>query len=132
MFLSVVPAPTVTLSSSIPNPIPPFGSDVTLICSVELSPLVDIPVTVNIQLSDPSEDLLTTALPSMSGSTYNITRMIASFGRDQSGVYTCTATVHSTSPNTFVTDSNSMSNSIRVTTGEIFASHRMILAYFCP
>ena len=51
-FHFAVPAPTsVMLSSSIPNPIPPFGSDVTLTCAVELSPAVDVPVTVNTVLT---------------------------------------------------------------------------------
>ena len=42
------PAPvSVMLSSDVPNSIPPFGSSVTLTCAVELSPAVDVPVTVN-------------------------------------------------------------------------------------
>ena len=121
MFLSAVPAPTVTLSSSIPNPIPPFGSNVTLTCTVELSPAVDIPVNVNIQLSDPAEDPLATTPLSVSGSNHTTTAMITSFGRSDSGVYTCRATVNSVSTNTFISDSNIESHSMRVTTGEMLS-----------
>ena len=119
MFLSAVPAPAVTLSSSIRNPIPPFGSDVILACTVELSPAVDVPVTVNVQLSDPAGSPLITTPPSVSGFTYTSTAMISSFGRSDSGVYTCRASVSSASTNTFISDSNNESHSIRVTIGEM-------------
>ena len=129
-----VPAPTsVSLSSSIPNPIPPFGSDVTLTCAVELSPAVDVPVTVNMVLT-PSHGFVTTgtAQPVM-GSLINYATefTIRSFRRSDSGLYTCAATVSlpSHSTNAYVSDSSTASHSVRVTTGEILiysASHVLI------
>ena len=47
----IVPAPTVNVRSNEPNPIRPVGSDVILTCVVELSPIVGVSVTVNIQLT---------------------------------------------------------------------------------
>ena len=82
---------------------------------MELSPAVDVPVNVNVQLSDPAGNPLTTTTPSMSGSTYTSTAMVSSFERDQSGVYTCIATVSSVS--SFII-SNMGSMSARVTVGK--------------
>ena len=96
-------------------PIWPIVSDVTLICTVELSLAVDVPVTVNVLLTDPAGSPLTTATPSISGSTYTSTTMISSFGRDQSGNHTCTAIVTSTS--SFIISSR-RSMSARVTVGK--------------
>ena len=120
MYL-IAPAPaSVVVISNKPNPIWPVGSNVTLTCTVELSPAVDVPVTVNVQLSDPAGSPLTTTTPSMSGSTYTSTAMVSSFGRDQSGVYTCTATVSSTS--VFIIDSSMQSGTVRITTGKVYVA----------
>ena len=123
-FLSyyAVPAPTVTLSSSISNPIPPFGSDVTLTCAVELSPAVDVPVTVNTVLTTDEGFMRTsTAQPVMGSSTnYASTFVISSFGRSNSGNYICSATISLTS-NAYISDSmrSTVSHTIRVTTGKV-------------
>ena len=112
------------LSSSIASPIPPFGSDVTLICTVLLTSGLEIYVSLNVNFellrTDPSRSPLTTTPPSVSGSTHTTAATISSFGRNDSGVYTCRATVSSASTNTYIRDSNTESHSIRVTTGEIF------------
>ena len=81
------------------SPIRPVGSDVTLTCTVELSPAVDVPVTVNTVLTGPYGFMTTnTAQPVMRRTTtYTTTAMVSSFGRDQSGVYTRAATVNSAS-----------------------------------
>ena len=50
-----------------------------------------------------------------STTTYTSTAMVSSFGRDESGEYTCTATVTPTSP---FFSSNSGSGMARVTVGE--------------
>ena len=115
MFLCLpVPAPTsVTVTNSSVN----VGSTVTLTCTVELSPAVDVPVTVNTVWTGPDGFMNTsTAQPVMgSTTTYTSTAMVSSFGRDQSGDYTCTATVNSTS--SFITGSMG-SSSTRVTVGK--------------
>jgi hypothetical protein len=122
LFCYAVPAPTsVTLSSNIPNPIPPFGSDVTLTCAVELSPAVDVPVTVYTALTT-NEGFMhaSTAQPVMGSITnYATTFMISSFGRSNSGLYACGATVSLTSSSAYVSDSSATTHSVRVTTGKI-------------
>jgi hypothetical protein len=121
LYAHSVPAPTsVTLSSNIPNPIPPFGSEIALTCAVELSPAVDVPVTVNTVLTRPDGfPTPRTAQPVMgSSSSYTATFMISSFGRSNSGLYACGATASLTS-NAYIRDSSTVSNSVRVTTGEI-------------
>ena len=110
------------LSSSIPNPIPPFsGPDVTLTCAVELSPAVDVPVTVNTALTRPTGFTIpSTTQPVMGSSTnYTTTSVINSFGRSDSGTYFCAATISLTSTNAYISDSSTATHSVRVTTGEI-------------
>ena len=97
----------------------PVGSAVTLTCTADLDSAIGVPVTVNIQLRDPAGRLLTATTPSVSGSTYSSMATITSFGRDQSGLYTCSATVSPSPPNSFLSDSSSRSGTLRVTTGEI-------------
>ena len=116
-----VPAPTsVTLSSSIPNPISPFGSDVTLTCAVELNPAVNVPVTVNIVLTTDEGFMRTSIAQSVMGSLTNYASefTISPFGRSDSGMYICSATV-SLPSNAFISDSSTTSHSLRVTTGKI-------------
>ena len=98
------------------SPIRPIESAVTLNCTVELSPLVDVPVTVNVHLSDPTGSPLTTTTPSVSGSNHTTTAMISSFGRNQSGNYSCTATL--TSDSLFLTNSGSLSAESYITVGK--------------
>ena len=104
----------------------PVGSTITLTCMADLDPAIDVPVTVNIQLRDPAGGTLTATTPSVSGSTYSSMATITSFGRDQSGVYTCSATVSPSPSNPFLSGSPSQSETLRVTTGEI--ASRAIIA----
>ena len=109
------------LSSNIPNPIPPFGSNVTLTCAVELSPVVDVPVTVNtVWTTDEGFSNTRTTQPVMGSLTnYATTYMISPFRRSDSGIYSCRATVSLTS-NAYISDRNTVSHTIRVTTGKMF------------
>ena len=102
------------ISSDPISPIRPVGSDVTLTCTMELSPVVDVPVTVNTVWTGPATNTAQTVMGSTT--TYTSTAMISSFERDQSGVYTCTATVSSTS--SFLTDSGSQPGTARITVGK--------------
>ena len=117
-----VPAPSLVISSKNSNPIRPIGSTVTLTCTVELSPLVDVPVTVNIAWTGPAGFTTTNIvgqLPVMgSTSIYTRTAMVSSFGRQQSGVYNCTAYVNSISSNPFLSDSIPLFEATRVTVGK--------------
>ena len=84
-----------------------------------MSPAMDVPVTVNTVWTGPDRFMVTnTAQPVMgSTTTYTSTAMVTSFGRDQSGVYTCTANVSSTS-SLLTIGSGSQSVSVRVTVGK--------------
>ena len=90
--------------------------DVTLTCTVVLSsgPGIDILMNVNFELSRRGSQLTTTP-PSVSGFTHTTTAVINSFGREQSGEYTCVAAISSV--NGYLTDVSAMSNSLQVTTG---------------
>ena len=99
------------------SPIRPVGSNVTLTCTVELSPAVDVPVTVNTVWTGPDEfNTTNTAQPVMgSTTTYTSTPIVSSFRSDHSGNYTCTATVTFESP--FVKASDPMFGIASITTG---------------
>ena len=103
------------------SPIQSLGSNVTLTCTVELNPAVDVSVTVNTVWTGPAGFSTTnTAQPVMgSTTTYTCTVIVRSFGRDQSGNYTCTATVSSVSP---VFSPSSQSETVHITTGKIYLS----------
>ena len=119
IFLILVTSPvSVTVTSNPVSPIRPIGSAVILTCTVELSPLVDVPVTVNTVWTGPDGFMTTnTAQPVMgSATTYTSTAVVNAFGRGQSGNYTCSAIV--TSNSQYLTDSLK-SGSKNVTTGKI-------------
>ena len=82
---------------------------------------MDIPVTINTVLStDEGFTRTSTAQPVMGSNTnYAATFMISSFERSDSGLYICTATA-SLPSNAFISDSGTRTDSIRVTTGEMF------------
>ena len=116
--MHLVPAASfVTLTSEPSTPVRPVKSDVSLVCSVDLSPAVDVPVTVNIEIRDPLESTLTISAPTFSEGVYSSTALIHTFDRNQSGLYTCEATVSSRSP--FLLESGTLSRDLGVTTGKI-------------
>ena len=90
-----------------------------LICSVELSPSVDVPVTVNTVWTGPAGLATSSVAQPVAGSTtlYHSLTAVTSFGIDQSGEYTCSATITLSLPSVFVRDSIANS-SLRVTVGE--------------
>ena len=117
--LITVPAPvSIVISSNKPNPIRPVGSAVTLNCIVVLSPAIDVLVSVNISLSDPAGRTLTATTPSVSGTTYTTSTAVDSFGRNQSGIYACTASINSTIISPFIIGSQLRTETARITTGE--------------
>ena len=103
--------------SNMRNPIWPIGSNVTLMCTVELSPAVDIPVTVNTVWTGPAGfSTNITALPVMgSTTTYTNTPIVRSFERNKSGNYSCMATL--TFESSFVEASGPKSGIAFITTG---------------
>ena len=116
-----MPRPTlIRISTNQTNPlmVRPVGSTVTLTCTADLDPAIDVPVTVNFQLRNPAGSPLATTSPSVSGSNYSTVATISSFGRNDSGVYNCSASVTPSSSNSFLSSSGLQSETFRVTTGE--------------
>ena len=114
-----VPSASVTIVSNQPNPIRPIGRNVTVTCTVELSSVVDVPLMANVQLMDPFGNILKkSTLQLLYRSIYRnaTTVMLAAFGRNVSGSYTCTAAV--TSSNIFLIDSGEQSATTRITVGK--------------
>ena len=107
------------------DPVSPIQSivfpNVTLTCTVVLSPAVDVPVTVNTVWTGPDGFMISNAAQPVMGSstTYTSVAMVSSFGRNQSGNYTCTAIVNSltTSRSPFLIGS-SQSDIKLITTGK--------------
>ena len=102
----LVPAPTtVTVTPSLVPII--VRSSTNLTCTVELSPLVDVPVNVSTEWTGPDGFMTTnTAQPGTgirSTTTYASNAIVSSSGREQSGNYTCKATVRAMS--SFIIDS---------------------------
>ena len=96
-FSSLVPSQIlVTLNSNMSNPISLPGSDVILTCIVELSPLL-VGSNLSLLMVDvwmfKDETTLALTGPTMIGSTFTYTVKLDSFGRNDSGIYACTATV---------------------------------------
>ena len=122
IIVYAVPAPTsvqLAIMSDSDDFIQPFGSNVTLICTVELSPAVDVPVTVNTVWTGPAGFMHhnTTQSDMRSNGIYMINTVISdSLKRNQSGNYNCTVTI--TSNNSFLMTSDSSSNTTRVRVGE--------------
>ena len=111
---------SVDVTSHPVSPIRPIGSNVTLTCTVELSPAVDVPVTVNTVWTGPAGFMRNNSAPSVMGNTttYNInsTAVVMSFNRNKSGDYICRATVTSGS---LLTAYSSLSSTKRITAGNI-------------
>ena len=118
----------MTLSSNLPNPVRPIGSNVTLKCSVHI-PAVDIPLTLETVLTGPDEFMTTMNISQPILGTISMTHtmasrvVISSFGREQSGSYTCTANLHlsSLSTNHYLISSAEF-DSMQVVIGETVAA----------
>ena len=95
------------------------GDQFTLTCTVEVLTSVDInvQVAVSVLFTAPRGLPVSVTTSSVSGSTYTSTAVIPSWGREQSGLYTCTAKYQSMPSSSFVTDSDAKSARIRVTVG---------------
>ena len=72
-----------------------YGSNVNVTCTAELSPLiVDVPVTLQIQLTDPTGILLASeTVNNVSSSIYTSKGLISTFRNNHNGIYTCTITL---------------------------------------
>ena len=92
------------ITSTPVSPIRPIRSTVTLTCTVDLSPLVDVPVNVTAQISGPMGVTILPVTNSVMESTtrYTSTATVSLFERDLSGEYTCTANVALETANPFI------------------------------
>lgn len=121
---NVVPSLTeLRISSSPSSPIRPIGARVTINCSCDIAQSLPtryigtgVVVTVSISLRNPSGRLLATTSPVVNGSMYTSSAVVNSFERDQSGVYTCTASVRASS--LFITTVDTFTTK-RITSGKV-------------
>lgn len=115
-ILSPVPSPvTVITTSDLARPIQAVQSAVNLNCTVVLSDAVNVVVNVNSQWSGPDGFIdANNVTASTSMKTYSSTTQIAQFNRNNSGNYTCTFTLSSTSSSI---RSHSNSSTVEVTFG---------------
>jgi hypothetical protein len=121
-----VPYPTVIITSSPVSPIHPVGSTVTLTCTVDLSPYVDVPVNVTTQLSGTAGVTITPVTTSESvmenATRYTSTATVSPFGRIQSGEYTCMANVELVIANSFIASGTGVTgmDGIAIGTGRLY------------
>ena len=118
VYVFIVPAPnSVEVISNKPNPIRPVGSNVTLICTVELDSETNLSMLmVDVQLSRDGTPLTLTD-QSQNGTTFTYTIQLDSFGRNDSGDYNCNASVRSQTFTTYLENSLIIMNNIKVSTG---------------
>ena len=118
---SLVPKPlSVVLTSDPLSPIRPIGSNVTLTCTIELSLLVNVPVTVNTEWTGPDGFMTTNIAQRVnigSTTTYTSKATVFSFRRTHSGKYICSAAITSLSP--FLLDSDTSSATSTITVGKL-------------
>lgn len=120
---ALVPVPeSIMLKSNKPNPIWPDGSGVNLTCTVELEAVVtedDLPLLeVYAHISKNGTQLPVTDSQE-TDTTLTYTIRLDSFGRNDSGYYTCTASVrpHNTA---YLTASSSVESSSNLSTGKYY------------
>ena len=96
------------------------GSDVTVNCTVELgSAMMESELSlliVDVQLSRDGAPIALSG-PTVSRTTFIYTAQLNSFGRNDSGNYTCTATVRPQPALTFLTGVGRTFNTAKITTG---------------
>ena len=97
LYYIIVPAPSLMLTSSGTSDIITIGDDVTLTCTLVFNSAIvasDLSLLmVNIQLSRDGTPLSNPTVLPATGTTFTYTARLNSFGRNDSGNYTCTATV---------------------------------------
>jgi hypothetical protein len=84
---------------------------------VELSPVVDVPMTLNTVWSGP-DGFRAMNTSYLVVTTHTTTIAINSFGRNESGIYTCMADLRSSST-IYHINGSAISDSVQVTTSEI-------------
>ena len=92
--MHTVPQPIVRLVSDTPNPIL-SGSSPTLICAVELSPAVNVPLAISTVWTGPDGSTLSSGTPPvMKSLTHYISKAKLNYIESaDSGNYTCTVSI---------------------------------------
>ena len=107
------------------------GSDVTFICTLVLNYVIlgseNALLMVDVQLSRDETPL---ALPrvTVTGTTFTYTTVVNSFGRNDSGNYTCTATVRPQPSATYLTGNETLSSTINIRAGK----YSLTLSLYIP
>ena len=110
------------------------GSIITLTCVVNnLSPLVDVPVTVNTVWTGPDMLIINnitsqSVIASSTNYTVTSTVMVNLFGREQSGIYNCTVFVNSMMNSFILPGINS--SMARLTIGKICITITKLLLHY--
>ena len=121
LLIIIVPKSFISLRSSEANFIDVIGSDVTLTCSVELSPIIlgseIFILAVETQLL--RDGVRTTALdgPTVVGTTFTYTTQLNAFGKNDFGEYNCTATIRPQSSLTYLIGIDVLSTTLSIMTG---------------
>ena len=123
-FSSVPPPSSVSVTSTPSTPVNNILSTVTVNCVVELSPALRASnvslLMVDTQLSrDGTPQTLTD--PTVTSSTFTYTRRFESFGRSDSGNYTCTANIRPTGPTaSYIIGSAERTSTSEITIGMLY------------
>ena len=113
LFFTVPPL-NVTLAIDQNSNIKPVGTNFTLTCITELTPEVDINVTLSVNWTGPAGNALpgSRSSPIMAGilTRYQNTLIVNPVNADQFGNYSCIATVNSNPPSIFIAASEGSAN----------------------
>ena len=130
-----VPNPSVTITTTPPSPILD-GTDVTVSCAVKMGQgVVDSDLSllmVDAQLSRDGTPL-TLSGPTVTGTTFTYTTQLDSFGRNDSGNYTCSATVTRVQQtSTYLTGSGQATTVVEIVVGKNFKKILHVKAQLDP
>ena len=124
----------MTVTGNPPSPIMD-GTDVTVTCAVEMAQgVVDSDLSllmVDAQLSGDGTSLTLTG-PTVTGTTFTYTIQLDSFGRNDSGNYTCSATVRPQPTSTYLTGSGQATTVVEIVVCKNFKKILYVKAQIDP
>ena len=127
--MHVVPPSSVTLTSNVVNSIQIVGSDVMLICTVELNSAIlgseIFLLTVNAQLSKDGTPLALDE-PRVRDTAITYTAQLNSFQKSDFGNYTCTATIRLQPSSTYLIGTDTLSDTLTIKAGKYIYTSCMV------
>lgn len=125
--IPIVPDPqSVTITTDQGN-IVVNGSDITLICIVQMKlSVMDSKVSllmVEAQLIRPNRTMLNLSHPMISDTIFTFTTRVKSFSDDDAGNYTCSATVSPGQSSPYLTGTGELSGKAEIEIGEMNYDH---------